>query len=100
LEQGIPGLLLWLAFIFWVITRPLPLETDPWYLGKWLARVAFVFCFMTAPTGMGLLTSIPGTALILVFAGWIASPNVTPARAGAVRRREPSVPVDPAIRTA
>jgi hypothetical protein len=101
LEEGVPGLLLWLAFIFWVITRPLPLETDPWYLGKWLARVAFVFCFMTAPTGMGLLTSIPGTALILVFAGWIASPNVTPARAGAVRRREPSAPpVDPAIRTA
>ena len=100
LEQGVPGLALWLAFIFWVITRPLPMETDPWYLGRWLARVAFAFCFMTAPTGLGLLTSIPGTALLLFFGGWIASPNVSPGRAGAVPRREPAAPVDPAIRTA
>jgi hypothetical protein len=35
LEQGLPGLALWLAFIFWTLTRPL--TTDPWYLGKWLA---------------------------------------------------------------
>src|ERR1700682_5914543 len=99
LEQGVPGLLLWLAFIFWALTRPLPLVTDPWYLGKWLARVALVFFFMTAPTGMGLLTWIPGTALILTFAGWIATPNVTPAGTQAVRRSAPTPPPDPALKT-
>jgi hypothetical protein len=37
LEQGLPGLALWLAFIFWTLTRQRPLTTDPWYLGEWLA---------------------------------------------------------------
>ncbi len=100
LEQGLPGLALWLAFIFWTLTRPLPLTTDPWYLGKWLARLALVFLFMTAWTGMGLLTWIPGTALILVFVGWIATPNVTPAKARAAPREAPAPPLDPALRTA
>jgi hypothetical protein len=100
LEQGLPGLVLWIAFIFWTLTRPLPLITDPWYLGKWLARVALVFCFMTAPTGMGLLTWIPGTVLILVFAGWIATPNVTPASARAVRPSAPAPHGDPVLKTA
>ena len=100
LEEGLPGLALWLSFIFWALTRPLPRETDPWYLGKWLARVTLVYCFMTAPTGLGLLTSIPGTALILVFAGWIATPNVMPAGIRAVRRTAPTPPVDSALQTA
>ncbi len=99
LEEGVPGLILWLAFIFWVVTRPLPLITDPWYLGKFLARVALVFCFMIAPTGLGLLTSIPGTALLLAFAGWIATPKVTVAGARS-ERRSPAPPADPALRTA
>jgi hypothetical protein len=100
LEEGLPGLMLWLAFIFWVLTRPLPLMTDPWYLGKWLARVVLVFCFMTAPTGMGLLTSIPGTALLLLFAGWVVTPHVTLARTSAFRRNAPTPPTDPALKTA
>jgi hypothetical protein len=100
LEEGLPGLALWLAFIFWVLTRPLPRETEPWYLGKWLARVALVYCFVTAPTGMGLLTSIPGTAMVLLFAGWIATPNVSPAGARAVRRSAPAPLADPALKTA
>ncbi len=100
LEQGLPGLLLWLWFIFWILTRPLPRETDRWYLGKWLARVAVAYCFMTAPTGLGMLTSIPGTALILVFAGWIATPNVTPASSFAIRRSPTRRPTDPVVETA
>jgi len=100
LEEGLPGLALWVAFIIWTLTRPLPRETEPWYMGKWLARVALTFCFMTAPTGIGLLTSIPGTALVLVFAGWIVTPNVTTAGARVLRRSAPVAPADPALRTA
>lgn len=100
LEQGLPGLAVWLSFIFWVLTRPLPQETDPWYLGKWLARVVLMFCFVTASTGLGLLTSIPGTALLLLFAGWIATPNVTPATARAVLRDAPAPKADPVLKTA
>jgi hypothetical protein len=76
LEQGLPGLALWLSFIFWSLNRPLPRKTDPWYLGKWLARVTIFYCFVTGMTGTGLLTSIPFTELILVFTGWIVSPSV------------------------
>ena len=100
LEQGLPGLALWLSFIFWMLTRPLPRESDPWYLGKWLARVVLVYCFMTAPTGMGLLTSIPGTALILLFAGWIATPYVVPAVARPPARVATSAPIDSTLKTA
>jgi hypothetical protein len=100
LEQGLPGLALWLAFIFWMLTRPLPSESDPWYLGKWLARVVLAYCFMTAPTGMGLLTSIPGTALVLLFAGWIATPYVMPAVARPPTRAATAPPIDPALKTA
>jgi hypothetical protein len=100
LEQGLPGVLLWLSFIFWVLTRPLPQETDPWYLGKWLARVSLAFCFMTAPTGLGMLTSIPATALLLVFVGWVATPNVIPATGRALRRTIPPQNANPVLRTA
>ncbi len=100
LEQGVPGLALWLAFIFWVLTRPLPRKTDPWYLGKWLARVTVAYCFMVAPTGLGTLTLIPGTALIMLFAGWIATPNVTPAGTRIARRDAPIQPANSALRTA
>jgi hypothetical protein len=75
LEQGIPGLLLWLSFAGWILTRPTPRLNWNWSLGKWLARVAFAFSFATAPLGTGLLTAIPGTATLLLFAGWIATPQ-------------------------
>src|SRR5262249_45669469 len=34
LEQGIPGLVLWLAFIVWVVQRRPHLPGDPWLLGR------------------------------------------------------------------
>lgn len=80
LEQGLPGLALWLGFVVWTITRPLPRRGSRWYMGNWLARVAVGFSFATAPLGTGLLTAIPGTAMLLLFAGWTGSPNVQYAR--------------------
>jgi hypothetical protein len=100
LEEGLPGLALWLSFFFWALTRPLPYSDDPWYLGKWLARVTLVFCFMIAPTGMGLLTSIPGTALFMVFMGWVATPSVTPGRLHEIRDTAPEPLADPTLKTA
>jgi hypothetical protein len=99
LEEGLPGLALWLSFIFWTLTRPLPRDTDPWYLGKWLARVTLVYCFMTAITGTGLLTSIPATALILVLAGWITTPNVVSPGMRAATLPAPTPTVDSALQT-
>jgi hypothetical protein len=89
LEEGLFGLALWLSFILWALTRPLPNEADPWYLGKWLARVTLFYCFLTGMTGTGLLTSVPATLLVLVFIGWTASPTVTADHARATIRGAP-----------
>jgi hypothetical protein len=99
LEQGLPGLALWIGFIVWILSRPLPRETEPWYLGKLLARVAFAYCFLVALTGTGLLTSIPASALLLVFAGWVATPNVAPATSSTTGRR-PTAPAGSVFNTA
>jgi hypothetical protein len=62
--------------MLWTLTRPLPRRNESWYLGRWLARVVVGVAFAFAATGTGLLTSIPGTALLLLYAGWVVAPNV------------------------
>ncbi|MGA2410748.1 MAG: hypothetical protein ABSG46_10225 [Candidatus Binataceae bacterium] len=90
LEQGLPGLALWIWFILWTLTRPLPRKSENWYLGRWLARVALGVGFALATTGTGLLTSIPGTALMMVYIGWVTAPNVIRERRKLPTRYEPS----------
>ena len=97
LEQGLPGLALWIWFITWTLTRPLPRRNEAWYLGRWLARVVLGIAFAFATTGTGLLTSIPGTAMVLFYAGWVGVPNVI-----RVKKRTPArqVPAATALQTA
>jgi hypothetical protein len=74
-ELGIPGLGIWIAFIFWVLTRAAPRRSDPWFIGR---RLAYVVCLMYLATGilgLGLLTWVPGTAELLFLIGWIAIPK-------------------------
>jgi hypothetical protein len=98
LEQGVPGLALWLAFIVWLLTRAVPRPSEPWYVGRWLARFLCAIFFATAPMGLGMLTAIPQTASLLVLCGWIASPQVVPVRrragqqAGDLIERSEAVP--------
>jgi hypothetical protein len=75
LELGIPGLCIWLAFIFWVFTRAAPMRSDPWFIGRRLAYVACLLYLGTGVIGLGLLTWVPGTALLLFLIGWVAVPN-------------------------
>jgi hypothetical protein len=75
MELGIPGLCIWVAFIFWVFTRAAPLRSDPWFLGRRLAYVASLLFLGTGMLGLGLLTWIPGTAELLFLIGWVAVPN-------------------------
>ena len=76
LEQGLPGLCLWVAFVMWVFTCSvrIALETreDPWQLARRLAWVGCVGNFALGLTGTGLFTSVPQTCLMLVSVGWIA----------------------------
>ena len=80
-EQGIPGLVLWMAFIVWLLTRPAARTSDPTYRGKSLARLFCFICFATAPIGIGMLDAIPGTEMLLLLAGWFAAQE--PIRAAA-----------------
>jgi hypothetical protein len=68
LETGIPGLLIWLIFIFWAVAQSIP--DGEWSLGLRLTRNLIALCFATAVIGTGLLTWIPGTPMLLAFIGW------------------------------
>ena len=74
-ELGIPGLAIWIAFIFWVFTRAAPRRSDPWFIGRRLAYVASLMFLGLGVIGLGLLTWVPGTAMLLFLIGWIAVPN-------------------------
>lgn len=73
LEQGAFGLCLWLTFLLWLFLRPEGARSAPWFLGRRLLRVVCAAFFFTGMIGVGLLTSIPGSALMLLSVGWIAT---------------------------
>ncbi|MCA1594271.1 MAG: O-antigen ligase family protein [Acidobacteria bacterium] len=78
LEQGVLGLCLWAGFIWWAFTRRTTRPGETWFLGRRLLWVTCAAFFATGMIGKGLLTSIPGTSLLLLSVGWIV-----------VRRAEP-----------
>lgn len=97
IEQGLPGLTLWLVFLAWAFLR-WPRGADEWGLGRMLAWVCCGVFFFTGLTGIGLLSSVPQTVLMLVLMGWfLASPPPRAAAAHAApyvpRARRPAVPV-------
>jgi hypothetical protein len=73
LEQGIMGLLIWIMFILWLLTRRSTNRNDSWYLGRRLAWVSCAVFFTIALTGTGLLTSIPQSSLFLLLVGWVGA---------------------------
>jgi hypothetical protein len=82
-EQGIIGLLFWIAFIAWFLSRRTAFVPGPWVAGRRLAWVACVCYFVTGMLGTGMLTSIPQTLLLALSLGWAAAP---PASEFAIRR--------------
>ncbi|MEW6734030.1 MAG: hypothetical protein AB1489_22070 [Acidobacteriota bacterium] len=77
LEQGIPGLFLWIVFIVWIFTRRTISRRETWYLSRRLAWFASAIYFCGAWLGVGLLTSVPQTCFILLCAGWITVRQTT-----------------------
>ncbi|HEX8501833.1 MAG TPA: hypothetical protein VF659_14715 [Pyrinomonadaceae bacterium] len=84
LEQGALGLCLWAGFLAWLFTRRTTRRGDEWFLGRRMLWAAAAVFFATGMIGKGLLTSIPGTALLLLSIGWLA-----------VRRQEAVVVEEP-----
>ena len=78
LEQGIFGLLLWIAFIVWLFTRGKGDPSDSWHQGRRLAQWTCLLVFGTGLIGIGMFVSVPQTCLLLINAGWIAARQRTP----------------------
>ena len=73
LEQGVPGLLLWVFFIAWVLSRRPGRFGDSWLLGRRLAWAACLSLFGAGMLGIGMMASIPQTAVMLMLIGWFTS---------------------------
>jgi hypothetical protein len=74
-EQGVIGLLLWLIFIAWFLTRAKSaFSKGAWASGRRMAWCLTVFYLATGWIGVGLFTSIPGTVMLLLSMGWTAVP--------------------------
>ncbi|GJG86385.1 hypothetical protein tb265_15660 [Gemmatimonadetes bacterium T265] len=71
LEQGFPGLTLWVVFLGWAFMRRPSAAGDPWFLGRRLAWTVGATYFSTAWIGLGMLTAIPQSALLLLCTGWM-----------------------------
>ena len=70
-EQGVIGLFLWLCFLVWFYQRVrAAFANGPWATTRRLTWCLVAIGFGTAWIGTGLLTSIPGTVLIMIGAGW------------------------------
>jgi hypothetical protein len=76
LEQGIVGLLIWLAFIVWFIICSWTTPVGPWQTAQKLVWYCCVAYLLTGMIGTGMLTSIPQTMLMLLGMGWIVAKPV------------------------
>ncbi len=74
-EQGIIGLLLWLAFLAWFYQRVgVAFSKGAWATPRKLLWCYVALSFATAWIGTGLLTSIPSTVMLIIGAGFAVMP--------------------------
>lgn len=78
LEQTCIGLCIWIAFVVWLASRRVSALSRIWDLTEQLSWVAVMGYFGTGLLGIGLLTAIPQSMLLLLCAGsftsWRAEP--------------------------
>ena len=67
---------MWTLFLGWVFTRRNIQREDMFHFGRRLAFVACACSFATGLIGLGLFTSVPTTAIVLLLTGWIVVPEV------------------------
>jgi hypothetical protein len=73
LELGLPGLTLWVLFIAWVLSRRPGRVRDTWLLARRMAWVAAATMFASGMVGMGMMASVPQTAIMLLSIGWMTT---------------------------
>lgn len=93
LEQGLPGLMLWIAFIAWVLVNGSGPIRDELGLTRRLVWVVSASNFTSGLLGMGMLVSVPQSALMFIAVGWMttsrrsAATTAVMARTAAARER-------------
>jgi hypothetical protein len=73
LELGLPGLCVWLGFLAWALVRKPYWPGDEMEFGRRLAWFTCLLAASIAVTGIGTFTAIPGSALLFLLMGWMAS---------------------------
>jgi hypothetical protein len=75
-EQGLVGLLLFLCFVAWFISRVgTAFAKGPWANSRRMAWSLAAFQLGTAWIGVGMFTSIPATVILVLSMGWTALPE-------------------------
>lgn len=87
LEEGIPGLIIWITFLVWSVSCPLPKDKGGEGLGLRLARAYIAISFGAAVLGTGILTAIPETPLLFAYFGWITTARFAATAQAANRAR-------------
>jgi hypothetical protein len=92
MEQGIIGLVLWVLFLGWLFTRLPPRRKGGSLVAERMMWASVLVMWGTAIIGTGLLSSIPGTALLLLWMGIVVGTRrpVPVARAAAVKPSPPA----------
>jgi hypothetical protein len=70
LEQTPLGLLMWLFFIGWLMSRSSPFTRTAWREGRRLGWFVCLIGFGNGLIGIGMFTSVPQTLLMFLVAGW------------------------------
>ncbi len=78
LEQGIVGLVLWVAFMLWVLSRRGPPLADRWFLCWRLLWIYALGNFVLSALGTGLMTAIPQAAIIFLGVGYLTTRRSAP----------------------
>ncbi len=74
-EQGVIGLGLWICFICWFFSRGRSVFTNKaWATGRRLVWCISVLDLLMGMIGLGMLTAIPQTAIMLLGMGWTSVP--------------------------
>jgi hypothetical protein len=92
MEQGVIGLVMWLCFLGWLFTRLPPRRRGGSLVGERMMWATLLTVWATAFMGTGTLSSIPGTAFVLLWMGIIVGTR----RPAPVPQRRPVAPKAPA----
>lgn len=87
-EEGAVGLILWMGFLLWFLSRTRSIfGKGPWATGRRLIWGTCVVELISGMIGLGMLSSIPETAMLLLGIGFIAAPMASEANHALAPRR-------------